>query len=92
MDSLSNLVHKKAAVRFCPRCKNKMAYTAVHGKYTCPNCNYTELDVYGQMKELLADNPSLSKIEMSMILDVPLRELNPFIKDGILENPYLDTK
>ena len=91
MDSLKNLVRRKSNIKFCPQCKGKLSYTSVLGKYSCKNCGYEEYDLYGQMKQLLEDDPALSKVALSMILNVSMRELNVFIdEDGILNNPYID--
>lgn len=91
MDSnLKGLMRRKTNTKFCPKCKTKMSYVSVLGKYTCKNCDYIEFDLYGQMKQLLEDNPSLSKVELSLILDVPIRDLNMYIDNGVLNNPYKD--
>ncbi len=87
---MGSLVRRKRGIKLCPQCNTKLSYSSILGKYNCKNCGYTELDLYGQMKELVEDNPSLSKVEMSLILDVSLREVNQFITDGVLSNPYKD--
>ncbi len=90
MDRMKNLVHRKTNVKFCPKCHSKLSYVSILGKYHCKKCDYFEYDLYGQMKQLIEDNPSLSKVEMSLILGVPMRSTNEFIDDGILNNPYRD--
>ncbi len=90
MDNLTRLVRKRNLVRYCDQCGEKMSYSAVHGIYTCKNCGNSFKDTYGKMKELLESRPSLTKVEMSRILNVPLREINSYIQDGILDNPNPD--
>ena len=90
METMKGLMRRKTKVKYCPKCHSKLAYTSVLGKYFCKECDYVEYDLYGQMKQLLEDNPALSKVEMSLILDVPIRDLNQFIDDGVLNNPYTD--
>ncbi|MBR1634714.1 MAG: hypothetical protein IJ682_06610 [Lachnospiraceae bacterium] len=90
MDELTRLVRKRELIRYCPQCGEKMSYSAVHGIYTCKNCDHTEKDTYGMMKDLLEDRPYLTKAQMSAILHVPLREINKYIRDGVLDNPNPD--
>ncbi len=87
---MSNLNRRKVRIKMCPYCGTKLSYASILGKYSCKNCGFSELDLYGQMKELLEDTPSLSKIELSLILNVPIREINQFIDDGVLNNPFHD--
>ncbi len=89
-NTMGSLLRKKTHISFCPQCNTKLSYSSILGKYNCKTCGYTELDLYGQMKELVEGDPSLSKVEMSLILDVSLREINQFITDGVLSNPYKD--
>lgn len=90
MDELARLVRKRNMVRYCEECGQRMTYTAVHGMYSCKNCNTSFKDTYGRMKDLLEDNPNLTKAQLSRMLGVPLREINNYIRDGILENPNPD--
>ncbi len=91
MDDLSRLVKNRNAMRFCPQCRAKMGYVSVHGIYYCKNCGTSIKDTYGNMKDLLEESPNLSKVEISMILGVPLRVVNQYIgSDGVLENPFPD--
>lgn len=90
MDELSRLVRRRQLIRYCKQCGEQMSYSAVHGIYTCKNCNLSFKDTYGRMKTLLEETPSLSKIEMARMLGVPLREINHYIRDGVLENPNPD--
>lgn len=91
MDDLERLVRARKSAKTCPKCGHKLSYASVHGEYYCKGCNYREKDLFGRMKDLLEMNPSLSKLEMSMILGVPMRDLTEFIGDGgILVNPNPD--
>ena len=91
MDELSRLVNSKKNIRYCPQCHAKMCYVSVHGIYTCRNCEISIKDIYGNMKELLEESPNLTKVEISMILGVPLRVVNQYIgSNGVLENPFPD--
>lgn len=90
MDSLERIVRTKNAAKQCPKCGNKLSYSSVHGEYFCKKCKHREKDLYGRMKDLIEMNPSLSKIEMSMILNVPMRDLSKYIDNGVLVNPNPD--
>ncbi len=91
MDELARLVNTKKTIRYCPQCHAKMGYVSVHGIYTCKKCDITQKDTYGNMKDLLEENPSFSKVEIAMILGVPLRVVNQYISsNGVLENPFPD--
>ncbi len=90
MDELATLIRKRNIVRYCEKCGKRMTYTAVHGIYNCKDCGISILDTYGRMKELLEDNPNLTKAQISRMLHVPMREINSYIHDGILENPNPD--
>ncbi|MBR1628603.1 MAG: hypothetical protein IJ679_04945 [Lachnospiraceae bacterium] len=90
MDELSRLIRAKNNIRFCSECGTQMGYSAVHGIFTCKNCGAAYKDIYGHMKELLEETPTLSLAEMSMILNVPLRQLRQYVRNGILENPNMD--
>jgi predicted amidophosphoribosyltransferase len=92
MDDLERLVQRQNSIRCCKQCNVKMSYTSVTGTYTCPNCGGEEKDTYGKMKDLLKDRPTLTKGQMSAILGVPLREINKYIKDGVLDNPNRNFK
>lgn len=87
MDDLARLVNSRNNSRPCPRCGTKLSYISVHGTFKCKNCDYSELDTYGQMKVLLSEHPNLSKAEISQALGIPLREINRYIINGVLENP-----
>jgi hypothetical protein len=67
-------------------CGCNMDYSEIDGLYTCSNCGYSELDLYGKMKELLTVYPNLTKIELSAILQEPIKNLNQYIEDGRLVN------
>ena len=91
MDELAYLVNRKNSIRYCEECHERMSYTSVHGIYMCKKCGHQEKDLYGRMKSLLEDNPALSKWQLSGLLNVPLRDINQFIRsDGVLENPNPD--
>ena len=91
MDELSRLVNAKRTIRRCPKCGEKMGYVSVHGVYFCKKCDINIKDTYGDMKDLLEENPSLSKVEISMMLGVPLRVVNQYVgHNGVLENPFPD--
>lgn len=82
---LTNLIDKKNNEKIC-ECGYKMNYSLL-GIYRCPNCNYEEKDLYGKLRDLLDKNPSLTKLEISLILNIPLKTLNKYIQNGYLVNP-----
>jgi hypothetical protein len=67
-------------------CGCPMDYSEIDGSYTCSKCGYSELDLYGKMKELLTAYPNLTKIELSAMLQEPIKNLNPYIENGHLVN------
>ena len=67
-----------------------MSYSSIHGLYTCKTCGYTQLDTYGQILQLMEENPTLNKAEIAMMLGISIREINLYIKDGALVNPKSD--
>jgi hypothetical protein len=68
------------------QCGCKMTYSGYDGAYTCDACGYRELDLYGKMKELLNMYPNLTKMELSVMLNEPVKNLNPYIENGTLVN------
>ena len=80
---------RKEKNRHCKRCGNIMSYFSATGAHVCKQCHFTEQDTYGKIKNLLELNPNLSKMELSSMLHMPIRELNQYISDGVLVNPSL---
>ena len=83
---LNDYIEKQNNIKICS-CGNKMNYSLLNGTYICPNCNFIEKDLYGKIKNLVENNPNLSKIEISIILDIPIRTLNKYIQNGYIVNP-----
>jgi hypothetical protein len=76
---------KNKQPRVCT-CGCSMDYSEIDGAYTCGECGNRELDLYGRMKELLTMYPSLTKIELSAMLQEPMKNINPYIENGHLVN------
>lgn len=82
---LESYVKKKNNEKKC-KCGCIMKYSML-GFYKCPMCSYKEKDLYGKIKDLLEMNPNLSKIEISLILNISLKNLNQYVKNGYIVNP-----
>jgi hypothetical protein len=67
-------------------CGRMMKYSGYDGSYTCDACGYRELDLFGKMKELLDMYPNLTKMELSVMLGEPMKNINPYIENGHLVN------
>lgn len=82
---MKHLSPKNKQTKIC-KCGCKMDYSNIDGKYTCRECGCEELDLFGKMKELLEEQPSLTKIELSVMLQEPIKVLNQYIENGQLIN------
>ena len=82
-------IRKQQTMKYCEGCGSIMQYSYVAGRFLCDNCGYSELDTYGRILELMERYPRITFPEVSKMLDIPFRELNAYIKDGVIVNPLL---
>ena len=73
----------------CKKCGAELVYSKSKGILSCEKCGYTEKDNYGKIKTLLENNPDLSKPELAMILNIPLKDVNLYFDN---ENHLLNPK
>lgn len=64
-----------------------MKYYSTQGLYECPVCKSTEQDMFGFLKELLEENPRLTKKDLSQLLEMSISELDVYFKGNTLINP-----
>ena len=89
MDNIKINFNQNNNIEICPCCKKEMKYCFSTGVYSCDTCKLEKRDLYGKLRDLIEENPNLNKIALSCILDISLKELSKYIKDGYLINPKI---
>lgn len=70
----------------CPKC-HMMYRDTQASTYICDNCGYEEPTNFGIVREYLEEHGNASALEISRDTNVPVGEINSFLRHGRLEIP-----
>jgi len=70
----------------CIRCKAMFYYSGV-GNAICSNCREIDADEFRMVKEYIYDNPGATIIEVSDATDIPVAQIEGYLRVGRLEIP-----
>lgn len=85
-DQYGNQLKKVLTAAKCPKC-GTMYRDLEASVYICPNCGYEEPTNFGIVRSYLQEHGNASALEISRDTNVPVREINSFLRKGRLEIP-----
>lgn len=69
-------------MRNCKSCGKIFTYI---GRPVCPSCRKKEEEEFKKVKEYLYDNPGASVVQISNDLEISIRKIKSYLRDGRLE-------
>ena len=85
-NQLGNSFKKVLTAAKCPKC-HMMYRDTQTSTYICDNCCYEEPTSFGIVREYLEQHGNASALEISRDTNIPVGEINSFLRHGRLEIP-----